>query len=387
MTVMRGWMMAWVISGTVLGVPACGTDAQQSCNVGSRDCACTLGGGCDAGLSCVEGTCILVETSDGPSDSTGPATSETATSTSGTSANTTNPMGETSTSSDPSSTGGGPVLDVGSKDTDIGPTSGCQAIDVLFALDESGSMNEERNALAATNAFSQILGTLEGLNGGGIAFRVGLTSSSDHGFMTPQGWNFADPPWFDSESLDLQTMSLAFNGAVGQMSQLGDPPTGCEHALTSAVNLLAQDTSGFVREDALLVLVLLTDVDDFGAYDQVDGNSCGLGCTATPSDLNAMQTLLVDSIKAGQEDGVSVIAIAGDPTSNDGVNFCDQPGSCGCGGVDCGVFHATRLYEFTDMLGERGIAADLCGANIPMVVEGVLNDSIDQICQDFEPEG
>lgn len=135
------------------------------------------------------------------------------------------------------------------------------------------------------------------------------------------------------------------------------------------------------------MLVLLTDVDDFGAYDQISGNSCGLGCGTPPSDLAALQTLLVDTVKGGQEDGVAVIAIAGDPTSNDGLNFCEQPGSCGCNGIDCGVFHATRLYEFADMLGDQGIGSDLCGANVPQVVETVLTDSVDQICQDFEPAG
>ncbi|MEM6290647.1 MAG: hypothetical protein AAGA54_05255, partial [Myxococcota bacterium] len=184
-----------------------------------------------------------------------------------------------------------------------------------------------------------------------------------------------------------ETLSLAFNGAVGQIQNLGDPPTGCEHALTSAVNLLAGDTSGFVRDDALLVVVLLTDVDDFGAYDQANGNDCGIGCGTAPSDLNALQTLLVNSVKGGVEEAVAVIGVAGDPTSNDGLNFCGQPGSCGCNGIDCGVFHATRIYEFAEMLGERGITADLCGANVPMVVEQVLTDNIDQICQDFEPEG
>ena len=95
-------------------------------------------------------------------------------------------------------------------------------------------------------------------------------------------------------------MSLAFNGAAGQINNLGDPPAGCEHVLTSAVNLLVADTTGFVRDDALLVLVLVTNVDDFGAYDQIDGNSCGLGCGTAPCDLNALRTLLVDSVKSAR---------------------------------------------------------------------------------------
>lgn len=364
-------------------VVACDGDATQSCTVGALDCACTPGGGCDPGLSCVGEVCRVVDhaTSGNPDSDSSDDDSASA---GVTTANATSGGSETSDSAADST--GGILLDVGNGESGVGPTSGCRAIDVLFALDSSGSMIEERAALAATNAFSQILVTLEGLNGGGIDYRVGLTTANDHGWMTPLGWLEPDP-WFDSTVTELETMSLAFNGAAGQINNLGDPPTGCEHVLTSAVNLLVGDTSGFVRDDALLVLVLVTDVDDFGAYDQVDGNSCGLGCTTAPSDLTALRTLLVDTIKGGQEDGVAVISVAGDPTSMDGLNFCGQPGSCGCNKVDCGVFHATRLYEFADMLGDQGIAADLCGANVPNVVETVLTDNIDQICQDFEPEG
>ncbi|MGH1346851.1 MAG: hypothetical protein ACRBN8_35110 [Nannocystales bacterium] len=382
---MRGLIIGLgLLGGGLLSTAlACDSDTGQSCTVGSLDCACTAGGGCDPGLSCAGDVCIVVDNGtsgqppSGSSSASDPSAGVTTTPTSAGS----------STSPDSADTsGGGLILDVGNGETGVGPTSGCQAIDILFALDSSGSMIEERAALAATNAFSQILLTLEGLNGGGIDYRVGLTTANDHGFLTPLGW-LEPEPWFDSTVTELDLMSLAFNGAAGQIGGLGDPAAGCEHVLTSAVNLLVADTTEFVRDDALLVLVLVTDVDDFGAYDQLGGNSCGLGCTTPPSDLGALRTLLVDTVKAGQEDGVAVITVAGDPTSNDGLNFCEQPGSCGCAGLDCAVFHATRLYEFSDMLGDQGITADLCGANIPMVVETVLTDSIDQICQDFEPEG
>lgn len=370
--------------GLLSSAMACDSDTGQSCTVGSLDCACTEGGGCDPGLSCAGEVCVVVDNATsgqpptGASSSTDPSAGVTTTPTSATASSTSSGGADTS--------GGGLILDVGNGETGVGPTSGCQAIDILFALDSSGSMIEERAALAATNAFSQILVTLEGLNGGGIDYRVGLTTANDHGFLTPLGWLEPDP-WFDSTVTELELMSLAFNGAAGQIGGLGDPPAGCEHVLTSAVNLLVADTTEFVRDDALLVLVLVTDVDDFGAYDQVGGNSCGLGCATPPSDLGALRGLLVDTVKAGQEDGVAVITVAGDPTSAGGLNFCNQPGSCGCGEFDCDVFHATRLYEFAEMLGDQGITADLCGANIPMVVETVLTDSIDQICQDFEPEG
>jgi hypothetical protein len=133
--------------------------------------------------------------------------------------------------------------------------------------------------------------------------------------------------------------------------------------------------------------VLVTDVDDYGAYDQIGGNVCGIGCGTAPTGLDVLMGRLVDDVKGGQMDGVAAIVVAGDPSSNDGLNICQQPGSCGCDGVDCGVFHADRLYGFTEMLGANGYAADLCTESVPDAVETALTASIDLACQNFEPEG
>lgn len=252
---MRGLFIGLgLLGGALLGTTmACDTGADSGCSIGSIDCACTPGGGCDPGLDCVEDVCIVVTTSaSGTSGnpSSGATTDDSDSASASATTGTPTTAGSTSTGRSDDSTGG-LVLDVGNGETGIGPTSGCRAIDVLFALDSSGSMNEERAALAATNAFSQILVTLEGLNGGGIDYRVGLTTANDHGWMVPLGW-LEPTPWFDSEVSELETMSLAFNGAAGQINQLGDPPVGCEHVLTSAVNLLVGDSTGFVRDDALL---------------------------------------------------------------------------------------------------------------------------------------
>lgn len=283
--------------------------------------------------------------------------------------------------------GEGPLLDVGSPDLGGLPATGCQAIDVLFAIDGSLSMAEERNALAATGSFTQVIDTLEGLNGGGIDYRIGVTDDNDYGFVVPPGWAGANP-WFDSAESTPMEIASAFNGAVGVVGGLGGAPVGCEHVLTSASDLIAGDTSGFVREEALLVVVLLTDVDDYGAYDQPMGNLCGIGCPNPPSVLTDLYDALV-AAKGGATEGVAGIVVAGDPTVMAGQNFCGQPGSCGCGGLDCAIFHATRLYDFATMLGSNGVAADLCAgpASVPGAVETALTSSIELACENFEPEG
>jgi hypothetical protein len=385
--------------GAAIGA-ACGTGSaggdDESCSVGSLQCACTQGGACDPGLLCIEGRCILagVDTDDdpgmpgttsggatmgatmGPATTPGPSSGDPDDTTAGTA----------------SSSGGGGIFDVGAQDIPVGPTMGCQAIDMLFAIDSSSSMAAERGALAAVGAFAQIIMTLEGLNGGGIDYRIGVTSSNDHGFMVPPGW-FSPDPWFDSQSLTPMEIANAFSGAVGQLGALGDPPVGCEHVLTSAIDLVGSDATGFVRPDALLVLVLLTDVDDYGAYDQQGGNTCGLGCATPPPPLPNLYDALV-AVKDGAPEGVAAIVVAGDPGVLDGLNFCNQPGSCGCvdiipGFADCDIFHATRLYAFTGMLGTNGYAANLCAgpSSVPTAVETALTDSIELACQNYEPAG
>jgi hypothetical protein len=394
MTMLRG--LSWTLTvGVAAGLGwGCAKDVAEDsqCPVGSIGCPCTGGGTCDVGLSCVGEVCMDIDnaTMSGATQTDGSDGSETATSTTSTSG-----PGSTGTGNDTL------ILDVGG-DTG-GPTSGCRFVDMLFVLDASGSMQEERNALAAVSAFSQIIGSLEAINGGGISYRIGLTDDNDNGWYVPPNW-VQPNPWFDKEEFDAMVIAGAFNGAVQNLGVAGGADAGCEHVLSSGINLLDTDTTGFVRENAVLVIVLLTDVDDYGAYDQAGGFDCTElieagygafapeGCMETPTDLATLKTQLLD-LKGGDQNAVAVIGIAGDPNTNAGQNFCAQPGSCGCaidqllGLTDCEVFHATRIEQFIGDLGANGVFADLCSANVPQTVRGAIEDRVDQICQTYEPQG
>jgi hypothetical protein len=360
------------------------------CPVGAQGCPCTQGGGCDGALSCEGGLCMPSgtgsegqETSTSSTPTTGGSESAGGTTTGSTTA-------EATTAVDPTAgttTIGRPKLDVGMDTTGGPPAQGCTKIDMLFVLDGSGSMTEERGALAATDAFAQVVETLAGLGDGDIDYRIAVTTDNDDGYITPGCWQEPDP-WVSSVGHTAEEVAQAFSCAASGFGNANfEAALGCEHALTSAVDLLDGDDSGFVREDALLVLVLVTDVDDYGAYDQIGGNSCGIGCGTPPTPVATLTQRLIDDVKLGEADGVAAIVVAGDPDVNAGMNFCGQPGSCGCNGLDCGIFHADRLYEFVGMLGANGHAADLCaGAQaVPQAVETALTSSIDLACEQFEP--
>jgi hypothetical protein len=379
------------LSAFVIGLSLEG--CKESCEIASEGCNCTGGGACAPGLTCLSNICV--NAGPNPDDF---SNDETTTNTSNTT-NTTNPGdgdGDTHPGDgdgdpgdgDPGDGDGdtGPKLDMNESDTE-GPCvdTGCKKVDLLFAMDGSASMIQEINALKAGQAFLAITSTLEGLNCGGIDYRIGVTGDDDNGWITPNGW--ADPnPWFDSETYTAAQMSVHFQAAATKVGNSGGADIGCEHVLTSAVGLLDDDSSGFIRDDALLVLVLMTDVDDYGWYDNINGNDCGLGCTVSGQPVQTLQDTLL-ALKGDDPAGVAAIVIAGDPTANAGANFCGQPQSCG--GFDS-AFHAQRLYEFAALqAGMNGFTADICAgpSAVPDAVEAALADNIDLACQEFEPVG
>jgi hypothetical protein len=346
------------------------------CVIGAEGCDCTAGGACDPGLSCLSQVCVNA----GPNPDEQSNDDETTT-------NTTDPGDGDPGDGDPGDgDGDGSKLDA--LDGETGEPcidTGCKKVDMLFAMDGSASMQEEINSLKAGQAFLSIVGTLENLNCGGIDYRIGVTGDNNNGWVIPNGW--ADPnPWFDSGTFTQAQMSVHFQAAATKVGSSGGAGLGCEHVLTSAVDLLGNDTSGFLRDDALLVLVLMTDVDDYGWYDQLGGNTCGAGCNVSGQPVQVLQDTLV-ALKDGDSAGVSTIVIAGDPAINGGSNICSQPQSCG---LPVEAYHAERLYEFATLqAGTNGYFADICAGPtaVPDAVQAALADNIDLACQEFEPEG
>ncbi|MCX4247733.1 hypothetical protein [Paraliomyxa miuraensis] len=395
--------LAWA-GGLGLGLLAgwaCGTGSETDCAVGSLECACTTGGACDPGLTCVNDKCILIDCPvgregcpctgggacdpgltcegdtcvDGDGTGGGPGPSSMSMS-----------MGDATADED----SGGLKLDVGSNDLPVGPCSqtGCTRVDMLFAIDSSLSMNEEIQALAASQAFTAIVQDLEDLNCGGIEYRIGITNDNNGGFIGSGG-----QPWFDSNDMTQEEIASAFSSAALSVPCANCTPIGCEHVLSTALSTLALDTSGFLRPDALLVLVLITDVDDYGYYDQMGfGGFCdGFLCTQTPQPVDTIYDQLV-TLKGGDPAAVAAVVVAGDPTIMEGLNTCGQPATCcGVGLGECAqAHHAPRLYEFADMqAGTNGYAGNICdgAAQIPLMIQDALTNNVDLACQTYEPPG
>lgn len=344
------------------------------CAVGSEGCTCTGGGACDPGLSCENGTCV---DADGTGGGPGPTSMSTMTTDGG------------PATADGDSSDDGFKLDVGAGDLPVGPCSqtGCTQVDMLFAIDSSLSMTEEINALAATQAFSAIVDNLEDLNCG-VDYRVGVTNDNNGGFFGSGG-----NPWFDSMEMTPDEISAAFSAAALSVPCANCTPIGCEHVLSTALSTLALDTTGFLRPEALLVLVLITDVDDHGYYDQMGfGGFCdGFLCTQTPQPVQTIYDQLI-TLKGGVPEALAAIVVAGDPSIMQGLNTCGQPATCcGVGLGECAeAHHAPRLWEFASMqAGSNGFTGNICegAGQIPVLIQEALSNNIDLACQTYEPEG
>lgn len=281
------------------------------------------------------------------------------------------PDGTTSGSGGSSDESGGadPVLDVGAPDgpgpkDGTGTGLGCQYIDVLFVVDISASMSQERANLAAN--FPGFVSVLDDYveNNGALGYRVGVTNSSINGnyggcdttmgldgTMVSWGGGFFDmsdcgtggTPWLDGPAAGLsENFSCLAENPIPMANTLSD--CGAERPLGAMERFIDKtqagaDNDGFYRgEESLLVVINLTDEDEDSMF----------------TDTNPAQTkAALDSFAGGEERYVAV-TIAGPQACESAFGSASE---------------AAVLQEFTDLV-PNGYFGNIC--------DGDLADSLAQ---------
>lgn len=265
------------------------------------------------------------------------------------------------------------------------PTGTCD-IDILFVVDTSGSMMDAAENLAEA-AFPNFAGELETYPELG-KYRVAVTTHlygqnevtdgvmvQDSLFLT-QGWPVGQPhDAFDCE--EVPSVECGFGSGeswmVGPSSTLHDEfacvgRVAChqnvyigEPTLQAGLEALRfPDNSGFLREDALLVVVYITDEDDQS--------------TMAPAPLR--ENIL--ALKGGDEKYVVVLTLGGPMVGTVEVNSVTH--AMGCISDYYGATEQTpRLIEFSGLFGARGLHYNLCDDDISSALTSAI-DALETSC-------
>ncbi len=275
---------------------------------------------------------------------------------------------------------------------DAAPAEPCENIDFLFVIDNSGSMAEEQSNLA-TNfpGFIDVIENYEVEGGGFIDYRVAATTTGrDVSYTIDLPDPFEDLPmseagengalllgdgcnmprrWLERSDGDVATKfsCVAEVGTGGPSLEM--PLYTTELAFTDRV---ADGTNaGFLRDDALLALVVLTDEDDCSRTDNnftIENDQCD---PPGPNvvELSYYQSFL-DNLKGAH--GRWAMAVIAGP----------GPGTCESSFGE--AYEATRLKQFVDMTGDTAVFSSICAGDLTTAL-GEAIDTFQAACESFPP--
>jgi hypothetical protein len=302
---------------------------------------------------------------------------------------------------DPGSGGGGEKLDLGVGGTagedaagDAGQSDGCKKVDLLFVIDNSGSMEDEQANLIASvpgfiDAMAAELGDTEGYNVGVTTSDLYLgdiscpqegaliTKTTGMGSSNAQCDPYSSGLRFMTEQDDLP----AKFGCAAQVGISGDgnerPMQTMLAAVSPGISAPGACNEGFLRDDAILVVVIITDEED-------DHELVGcVGMTnVDPQPGSAGEPAQwfdgLVAAKGGNEKSIVVLSLVG-PASGDMCPTLDK-----CTGGITGAEVAQRIITFTEMF-TYGFVGPVCQPYGPFFQSAI--SQIKSACDDFVPQG
>ncbi len=247
----------------------------------------------------------------------------------------------------------------------------CDSVDLLFVIDNSGSMADEQ-----ANLIASVPGFIDGISdrlGVSTDYHVGVVSTDEATFnadgcqeigalVTRTGGDLSSEadcgPYIDGTSFITPRDDLEASFACA--AQLGIDGNGIERpmdALTAALHPpggLGSCNDDFLRDEALLVVVLITDEED---ADDSEGDP-----------VSWYETVV--AAKGGDEERVVVLSLVGHPKPND----CIPTQWTGMMGAEI----ATRILQFTSIF-PYGYVGDICSDDYtPFFAEAT--EHIDTVC-------
>lgn len=276
--------------------------------------------------------------------------------------------------------------------------AGCEKVDFVFVIDSSASMADEQQTLLASfsgfitaieqtldlNDFHVMVVDAGALLGAGCEGTLGagqVTSWTGQDCGLVGGFRYA------TQAQPDLTAAFSCMAARGQNGPSNEQTMDALLAGIGTLNGPGQCNEGFVRDDAVLVVTIITDEED----DSGDVNPAPLWdgtCEPADSDTNSQgnpQSWFdqIVQIKYGDANAAVVLSLIGD---------CDQGGMCAGIVFDpnnptasTGAEPAPRLRQFTNMW-PFGSTGPVCADDYAPFFEDAVS-VISSACDDFMPPG
>lgn len=248
------------------------------------------------------------------------------------------------------------------------PSVPCTSLDVVFVIDDSDTMAEEQMRLAQVAAgwidqlVAQVPTVVDDV-------RIGVITTDDSSFVQSDGAGTAcafasGAPWMTlGDTLATELPCALSQGVAGDPDER--PMDMLQAALSDEALAPGGRHDGFLRDEGLLVVVLLTDEeDDLEAATQ-------WGSEGDPPDW-------VDAIaakKGGYPQDVVVLSLVG----HDKPNECPAFQWDGMQGAEI----APRLIEFTESF-PQGAVGDICAAEYTTFLFSVV-PGVAAACDQYVP--
>ena len=272
---------------------------------------------------------------------------------------------------------------------DASIAQGCEAVDFLFVIDDSSSMAEHQQNLVEN--FPAFIEGIESTLGGVETYQVGViatdaypynpgpcilmgalvTSTEDGG---PDASNMVCGPY--AEGFNYMTQEDDLEAAFSCAAQVGTMGNGFERPMEAMVEAVSKThgdpgecNEGFLRDDALLVIVVITDEYD-GEGDPEAANPTREPATSIGTPQTWYDAVL--EAKGGHEENAVALGL---------LNYDDGP----CPPADLG-HDGRNIVEWVEHFGENGFLGGLCEEDYAPIFEDAIG-VIEEACANFVPTG
>jgi hypothetical protein len=264
----------------------------------------------------------------------------------------------------------------------------CTKMDIIFVVDDSGSMAEEQANLAANfPKFVSKIDSFKTKGGSKLDWRIAVTTTArdiTYNISLPIGGSvpmsekgddgaFRMTPECKTTKRWVEKSDANASEAFRCLAKAGTGGSSIEMPLYATklalVDRMADGTNaGFLRDDALLAVVVLTDEDDCSREDNnftIQNDVC-----ATMADLRPVSEYkqMLDTVAKGAGRWATAV-IAGQTACESSFGKASE---------------AVRLKEFVGLAGKNGTFSSICDGDLSNALEKAL-DTFDAACKTLPP--